>query len=109
MIATLTDAVVVAIIASIPLTLTSIGTLISSIRNSKKLAEIHTLTNSNLSKVTAQLAVANEKIDGMRELITLQASEAMSTAIASKQASDATERRATERQSPPTEVKGVTP
>lgn len=31
--------------------------------------QIHTLTNSNLSQVTAQLAVANERIKGMEELV----------------------------------------
>jgi len=35
----------------------------------EKAAEIHTLTNSNLSKVTAALEVANEKIQGLEKLM----------------------------------------
>lgn len=34
-----------------------------------KAVEIHTLTNSNLSKITSALDVANEKIAGMEKLI----------------------------------------
>ena len=43
-------------------------TNIKLVENSDKLTEIHTLTNSNLSKVTAKLDVANEKIDGLQKL-----------------------------------------
>jgi hypothetical protein len=35
----------------------------------EKASEIHTLTNSNLSKVTEALEVANEKIEGLQKLV----------------------------------------
>lgn len=67
--------VVVALIVSVPPTLAAIaGIVIASInagKNNKKLTEIHTLTNSNLSKVTANLEVANETIDGLNKLVNL--------------------------------------
>jgi cob(I)alamin adenosyltransferase len=89
-----TDAVTIAAMTAIA----SVATLISSVLNSRKLTQIHTLTNSNLSKVKTQLDVANAKIDGFKDFIALLISEAASTAEAARNAAAATERRATERQ-----------
>lgn len=64
----MSDAVSIALIASIAPTIAALAALVVSVLNSRRLVEIHTLTNSNLSKVTAALAVANEKIEGLRLL-----------------------------------------
>lgn len=57
------------IIAAVPAILAGIGSIIVSLRNSSKLTEIHTLTNSNLTKVKTQLDIAMQKIEGMNDLI----------------------------------------
>lgn len=57
------------IIAAVPAILAGIGSIIVSLRNSTKLTEIHTLTNSNLSKVKTQLDIAMQKIEGLNDLI----------------------------------------
>lgn len=68
--------VIVAVLAAIPPTLVAFAAMLSSIRNAKKADaiisktdEIHTLANSQLSTVTATLAVANEKIAGLEKLM----------------------------------------
>jgi hypothetical protein len=70
------DLVILGIIAVVPTTLAALGALLVSLRNGKKsdiiiekAAEIHTLTNSNLSKLTSQLEVANSKITGLERLV----------------------------------------
>lgn len=65
----MTDAVELALIASIAPTFAALATLIVSIRNTTKLSEIHTLTNSNLNRVVNDLVSANAKIDGLQKLI----------------------------------------
>lgn len=65
----MTNDQLVIIIAAIPTILAGIGSIIVSLRNSTKLTEIHTLTNSNLSKVKTQLDIAMQKIEGMNDLI----------------------------------------
>jgi hypothetical protein len=59
------DAVLVAIVAAIPSTLA----VLMSLRNSGKLTQIHTLTNSNLQEVKRALQVAQEKIAGLEALV----------------------------------------
>ncbi len=72
----MSDAVILALIVAVPSTILACATLIVGVRNSRKTdtviekaAEIHTLTNSNLSKVTTALEVANEKIEGLQRLV----------------------------------------
>lgn len=72
----MSDTVVLAIIASLAPTLMALAAFVVSIHNSKKsdviiekAAEIHTLTNSSLSKVQSALDVANERIIGLEKLI----------------------------------------
>lgn len=76
----MSDTVLLAIIASMAPTLMALAALAVSFRNLKKsdviiekAAEIHTLTNSNLSQITAALGVANEKILGLEKLISATA------------------------------------
>jgi hypothetical protein len=79
----MTDATLTIVLVAIVPTLAAIGAMIVSIINAikstengakadhiiEKATEIHTLTNSNLSKVTATLDVANAKIEGMQKMI----------------------------------------
>jgi hypothetical protein len=91
----MTDNVQLALIASIAPTIAAVGALLVSIHNANKAAaiekktdtviekavEIHTLTNSNLSKVSSALEVANQKISGLEAMV--------GSLAASKQAADA--------------------
>lgn len=68
--------VITALIVGIPAILVGIGTLIKTTRTEKKAdtiiekaVEIHTLTNSSLSKVQAALETANERIIGLEKLV----------------------------------------
>lgn len=86
----LTDAAQLALIAAIAPTLAALAALIMGIVNSRKsdrnsdkadavndkantliekTAEIHTLTNSNLTEVRSELREANQKILGMENLV----------------------------------------
>lgn len=81
----MSDPLWLALITAVPATLAAIGALIVGLRNGRKVdvtqakveavdqkaIEIHTLTNSNLSRVTAALDVANTKIDGLQKQVTL--------------------------------------
>jgi hypothetical protein len=65
----MTDATIVTIAAAIPATLSALGALVVSVANGvrgkrieTKADEIHTLANGNLSRVEANLALANEQI-----------------------------------------------
>jgi len=52
----------------------------------EKAVEIHTLTNSNLSRVTASLEIALKEIDGLRQLVeSLTKAKAVADALASKE------------------------
>lgn len=72
----MTDAVQLALIASVAPTLAALGAAAIGIRNSrksdtiiKKADEIHTLTNANLTRVTNALEVANTEIIGLKKLV----------------------------------------
>lgn len=79
----MTDTVQLALIVGLPPTLVALSGLIVSLRNGtkqdatakkadtiiEKATEIHTLTNSNLAKVSAALDVALAKIEGQGKLI----------------------------------------
>ena len=67
---------VIAAIAAVPPTIVAWATLRQSKLNAgkadvlvQKADEIHTLTNSNLTRVTAELALANDRIAKLEELI----------------------------------------
>jgi len=64
------NAVKLALIGGIIQTFAIIAGVIVSLINKGKLDTIHTLTNSNLSKVTSQLSDANTKIGGLERLVT---------------------------------------
>lgn len=68
--------VLVAFFACLPPTLLALAALMSSRTNTAKadvivakVAEVHSLTNSQLTAVTTALAVANEKILGLEKLL----------------------------------------
>lgn len=79
----LSDAAQLAVIVSIAPTIASMGALFASIlgahkskENGKKVdtviektTEIHTLTNSNLTKVQSDLSTAIQEIHGLKELV----------------------------------------
>lgn len=79
----MTDTVQLALIAAVPPTIAAMAALAVSIHNGmkaaetgkkadtiiEKAAEIHTLTNSNLSAVTKSLEVAQARIDGLEKLV----------------------------------------
>lgn len=81
----MSDAFWLALMTAVPTTLAALGALYVSVRNGHKAdvtaakvdavdakaIEIHTLTNSNLSRVTAALEVANAKIDGLQKQVAL--------------------------------------
>lgn len=76
----MSDTVILAIIASMAPTLMALAALAVSFRNLKKsdviiekAAEIHTLTNSTMTKLQSSLEVANEKIIGLEKLISATA------------------------------------
>lgn len=96
----LSDTVLLGLVTAIPTTLAALGALFVSLRNGAKTdkvqakveavdakaIEIHTLTNSNLSKVTSQLEVANSKIEGLQKLVS---SLVTAKEVADRVASDA--------------------
>ena len=72
----MTDNVQLGLIISLPPTIAAISALIVGVHNSfksdkveAKLDVVHELTNSNLSKVTNALAVAQKEIDGLKRLV----------------------------------------
>lgn len=66
----MTETVQLALVASVAPTLAAIAGIVVSWRNNRKLDVIHTLTNSNLTKVTTDLEFANKEIGKLRELVT---------------------------------------
>jgi len=77
------DLVIIALIASIPPTITAIAALVVAILNRRKVVktegkidqivektiEIHTLTNSTLSRVMASNELLTQKLESLTELI----------------------------------------
>lgn len=110
----ISDAVLIALVATIGPTVAAIGGMFVAIRNGQKTdevkaavgavdskaVEIHSLTNSNLAKVSTQLEVANARI----EAFSLAAS-------ASDKKIDTLERLVTSlvKRTPPVNVDGVSP
>lgn len=93
----MTDIQLTIVLAAIVPTLAGVGAMIVSVINAiksnangikaddiiKKAEQIHTLTNSNLSKVTAALEVANARIDGLQVLVsTLTIAKAIADQVA---------------------------
>lgn len=89
------------VLAAIVPTLAALGALMVSVINAiksnangvkaddiiKKAEQIHTLTNSNLSKVTASLEVANAKIDGLQLMVAeMTKAKAIADTVAEKAA-----------------------
>lgn len=66
--------IILALIVALPLIITSVGTLNQNRKSEeilRKTDEIHTLTNSNLSRISTELKVANEKIAGLEKQLAL--------------------------------------
>lgn len=73
----MTDAVIIALIGSVTTTIAAVITAVVSVRISKKADklvaktdEIHTLTNSNFSRLTAELKAANDRLSGFEKRFT---------------------------------------
>ena len=58
----MSDAAQLAVISSIAPTIMALAAFVVGVRNSRKADVIHTLVNSNLTKVKADLELANQKI-----------------------------------------------
>lgn len=65
----MSDAVQLAIVASIAPTIAALAALIVGIRNGRKSDAIHALANSQLTAVTTSLKEANAKIEGLQKLV----------------------------------------
>lgn len=70
----MSDAILVALITAGSVIFVQLIALVVSNRksdnHSKQLVEIHSVVNGNLSKVTAALDIANQKIEGLQNLVT---------------------------------------
>lgn len=66
---TLVVAIVTAVLTALPPTILAIASLIQGRKIIHKADEIHTLTNSNLTKVTADLALATKRIEILEAFI----------------------------------------
>jgi len=71
-----TDVAFVAVVAAVPATMTALAGLLVSLRNGQKAntaatkqEEIHTLVNSNMTNLKAELAAAKAEIAELREMI----------------------------------------
>ena len=96
-----TETIFLALITGLPATLAALAAMIVALRTERKsdtiiekATEIHTLTNSNLSKVSAALEVANSRIQGLERLI---ASQSEAKVIADRVADHTTPRPASDR------------
>ncbi len=65
----MTDSILIAIIVALPPTLTALAAFKQGIKISKKTDEIHELTNSNLTSIKAELAIANQEIADLKKFI----------------------------------------
>lgn len=72
----MSEPIAIAVLAAIPPTVMAFAALVQSVRNgrkadtiSTKTEQIHVLTNSNLTSVKADLALANEKIQELERLV----------------------------------------
>lgn len=116
----MTDIQLTIVLSAIVPTLAAVGAMIVSVVNAikssangvkaddiiKKAEQIHTLTNSNLSKVTAALEVANAKIDGLQTMVSEMT---RAKAIADHVAQRAAEKVTSRAHDSPTEVLVVNP
>lgn len=64
------DTTLTIILTALPPTLVALAGLIVSVVNSFKANKIHVLVNSNMSRVQADLAGANQRIEGLQAVIT---------------------------------------
>jgi len=99
-------AAIIPTIAAIAAAVLSVMTLLKSNENGtksdaiiQKSDVIHTLTNSRLTEVTAQLAVANEKIEGLQKLVSQMMEAEKATNLAAERSTLQIERAAA--QTPP--------
>lgn len=64
------DTTLTILLTALPPTLVALAGLIVSVVNSLKANKIHVLVNSNMSKVQADLAGANQRIEKLQMIIT---------------------------------------
>jgi hypothetical protein len=62
----MSDAVIIALIVAVPTTLTALASLIVSLRNGRKLEQVHVATNSKMDLLLA-VTGASEKAKGVIE------------------------------------------
>jgi hypothetical protein len=62
----MSEAVIIALIVAIPTTLTALASLIVSLRNGRKIEQVHLATNSKMDKLLS-VTGASEKAKGMKE------------------------------------------
>jgi hypothetical protein len=62
----MSDAVIIALIVAIPTTLTALAGLIVSMRNGRKIEQVHVATNSKMD-LLLEVTGASEKAKGMKE------------------------------------------
>jgi hypothetical protein len=62
----MTDATLNIILTALPPTIVALATLVVSIINSIKANRIHVLVNSNMTKVQADLTIANQRIEALQ-------------------------------------------
>ena len=65
----MTEAALIAIVTIIPAALASIVTIIIGWMNNRQGNKIHTLVNSNMTAVKAELATAQEQIASLQSLV----------------------------------------
>jgi hypothetical protein len=70
------DLTLVALIAALPPTLMAMATFQQRRRIVKTVDQVHTLTNSNLSRVLTDLKLANDRIEKLEKLISAKTGEA---------------------------------
>jgi hypothetical protein len=66
----MSDATLAIVLTALPPTMVALAGLIVSVVNSLKANKIHVLVNSNMSKVQADLAGANQRIEKLQTIIT---------------------------------------
>jgi hypothetical protein len=62
----MSDAVIIALIVAIPTTVTALASLIVSLRNGRKIEQVHVATNSKMDKLL-EVTGASEKAKGFIE------------------------------------------
>lgn len=65
----MSDATLIALITTVPPTLAALSAVFLGVLNYLQGSKIHVLVNSNMTAVKTDLAVANQRIEEMQELV----------------------------------------